>query len=102
MTLNPIFIQSEDIVHYIGIRLNTKSKTRWNCAIKRIGTTWKAKFGDLFIMPSAVSTGFRAIISITMKIYPVCPMVSGIAGVIRGMTLRPSRLRQSKLMEKKP
>lgn len=98
-TLNPIFIQSEDIVHYIG---NTKSRTRRNCAIKRIGTAWKTRSGGLFIMPSAVSTAFRVIISTTMKIYPVRPTASGMPAAIRATILRFSLLRRSKPMEKKP
>lgn len=101
-TLNPIFIQSEDIVHYIGNTIEHEVKDPQELRDKRIGTAWKTRSGGLFIMPSAVSTAFRVIISTTMKIYPVRPTASGMPAAIRATILRFSRLRRSKPMEKKP
>lgn len=40
-TLNPIFMQSEDIVHYIGHTIEHEVKNPRTCVIKPTATGWK-------------------------------------------------------------
>lgn len=95
-TLNPIFMQSEDIVHYIGHTIEHEIKDPKDLRDKANRDRLEAMIRRLFIMQPPVSTASRAIISITMKTWPAGRTASGIPARMRVMILCPSPLPPSR------
>lgn len=90
-TLNPIFMQSEDIVHYIGHTIEHEVKNPQDLRKKANRDRLEAMIRQSFYN-AATGTASRAITSITMKTWPTGRTASGIPARMRVMILCPSPL----------